>query len=401
MESRGAGSRDQYRDGTLLSHCVSIMDTSLFSVINWNSLLLCSINCVGGLRMPSKPELYTKSPFKGPIVHTAEWDHSLDLKGKTVAVIGTGASAVQVVPSIVDTVKSLEVFQRNSPWTVMRGQIAYPWIMKVIFRYVPFVMRAYRNVLFWTNELVHSTFREGSIFSKLGPLDHLIAVWRHTLGHPNRERMRELLVPTYAFGCKRIVRTDDFIPALCKPNVRVHTDRVDHVTEHGLVTTAGQTVAADVIVLATGFKVHDYFAPMRIFGRNGLDVFEMWKREHPKGYYGICANNIPNNFVIIGPGTGLGHNSIIFMIECQVNYVIQLIRHMITSKLGVCEVTEAAETAFGEYLKSNLKGTVWASPKCTSWYANAKGEVTALWPHSCFCYWTHTYRPNLKDFQFS
>lgn len=249
--------------------------------------------------MPNKPAMYENTSFKGKIVHTAEWDHSLDLSNKTVAVVGTGASAVQVIPGIVDSVKKLAVFQRNAPWTVTRGQMSFPWLLRKIFRYVPFVMRAYRNTLFWLNDFTHSAFRVGSLFSALGPLNHYLTVWWYV----KDPVIKKLVTPTYAFGCKRIVKTDDFIPALVKPNVSIHTERIERLDETGLVKTSGQHVPVDVIVLATGFRVHDYFAPMRIIGRDGLDVLEMWRKESPKGYYGMCAHQIPNNFVIIGPGT--------------------------------------------------------------------------------------------------
>jgi cation diffusion facilitator CzcD-associated flavoprotein CzcO len=239
------------------------------------------------------------SNFKGHIVHTADWNHSLDLAGKAVAVVGTGASAVQVIPSIADKVRRLEIFQRNAPWTVTRGQVTFPTIAKAIFRYVPFVMRAYRCMIFWTNEFLLSSFRVGTLFSKLGPLDHHFSLWRHI----KDSSLKKLLTPTSAVVSKLVKKTHDLLPALAKPNVCVHTSEIEKIVEDGLLTANGQHVPVDIIVLATGFKVHDYFAPMKIIARNGLDLLELWLKESPKGYYGICANKVPNNFVIIGPGT--------------------------------------------------------------------------------------------------
>jgi len=339
------------------------------------------ISGIGGLRVPNHPEQFDS--FTGPKMHSAEWDHSIELKDKVVAVVGSGASAVQIIPNIVDKVKKLISFQRNAAWVTPRLQVEFPSVVKWTFAYVPGVQWTLRQLIFWTNEMRFPAFQADSLLSgvamKLGKF------------HLNRQikdpELKEKLTPKYKFGCKRITPSEVYYPALARNNATVITSKITEVTHDTIVTADGTRVKPDVLILATGFKVQDYFAPAEIIGKGGVDVLQKWKKETPTAYCGIVTHLGPNGFFILGPNTALGHNTIILSIETQVQWIIETIKEMRRRNAKTVTVKKSAEDEYMDNIQQSMKSTVWGVEPCGSWYANDKGVVTALWPESLVSYY--------------
>jgi cation diffusion facilitator CzcD-associated flavoprotein CzcO len=239
-------------------------------------------------------------------------------------------------------------------------------------------------------------FQDKHTFNKAGSLEHHYYL-RRSIKDPE---LRDKLTPKYRFGCKRVLKSDEYFPAFAEPNIALITSGIDGVTERGIVS-GGVETPVDVIILATGFKVQDFFAPMTIVGKDNLDVMRRWQDDFPKTYYGICSHGMPNNFILVGPSTGLGHNSIVFMIECQTSFIMQVLEEMERRKASHVEVKEEAQEDFYKYITKEMKNTIWGNEACASWYANSRGEITALWPKNCTHYWNETRLLDPSKFDFS
>ena len=330
----------------------------------------------GPFSRPQLPKIKGIASFQGKTMHSSSWDQSYDLRGRRVAVIGTGASAVQIVPTIAPEVAHLAVFQRTAAWVADRFDREIPVFIKKIFQTFPVLQKSIRSLLYSLLE-----FR-GRLFIGNAALHNFFAGL--SLKKLNREvhdsELRRKLTPTYQYGCKRILVSDDYWPAFNRPNVYLETAGIVEITPNGVRTQDGKEHHVDTIIFATGFEVADYTTDMKIIGRNGRELFGEWRRASVEAYKGATISGFPNFAFILGPNTGLGHSSVLQMMEAQMNYVIDYIS-LLESKeeKAYLDLKPTIQRAYNEILQKQFDGTVWASG-CKSWYLNSNGKVTTLYP---------------------
>ncbi len=350
------------------------------------------ISGAGQLNRPFVPDLPGLSDFEGKSFHSARWDKSYDMTGKNVVCIGNGASAIQFIPKVAAAAKKLSVFQRSANWVVPRGDYAYSERAKRFFRSFPALTRLYRYFFYWQLEKNFLAFaREGfyaGIFQKGAKMYLEQSV-------PDAE-LRKKLTPDYRVGCKRILIDDDFLPAMARPNVQLVTDPIQRIVRDGVVTADGVHHPADALILATGFQATSFLSPMQIEGVGGRKLEECW-RDGAEAHLGLTVAGFPNFFIMYGPNTNLGHNSIIFMIECQASYAIQCIQELGRRGLRYLDIKPEVMRTFNEDVQRELRDTAWAAG-CKSWYKNAAGKVTNNWSHFTVTYWWRTRRPNFAQF---
>jgi cation diffusion facilitator CzcD-associated flavoprotein CzcO len=354
------------------------------------------VSGMGALHVPSLPDIPGAEHFAGTAFHSAQWDHSCDLTGKRVAVIGTGASAVQFVPKVAERAASLRVFQRTPPWIQPKPDFVFPAWARAIFRCVPGAARAFRDVIYWVLEARAVGF---TINPKLMAPQEKLARAHLARQVPDPE-LRAKVTPDYTIGCKRILLSGDYYPALSRPNVDVVTDAITEITETGLVTADGTAHDVDVIIYGTGFKVTDALAGQRIVGRGGVKIQEAWA-DGIEAHHGVTIAGFPNLFLLLGPNTGLGHNSVVFMIESQVQHVMSCLRLLAEDKADVIEVRPEAQRRFNRGLQRRLRKAVWNEGGCKSWYLDDKGVNRTLWPGFTFEYWARTRRARRRDYVLS
>ncbi|KAG0048525.1 hypothetical protein BGZ83_006542 [Gryganskiella cystojenkinii] len=336
----------------------------------------------GPLRIPQIPKQF--EAFEGPKWHTAQWNHSYDLTNKRVAIVGSGASAIQVVPSIADKVGKMEFYQRTPTYIVPRRNGAYNVIWKFMFRYVPFFHLLAFKLNYWSSEFTINIFSNKWIHKIPRTVATMLA-FLYRFRQVRDKTLREKLTPKYEMGCRRIVVSSDYFPALTKKNVNVHTQAITNVKGNTLTLQDGSVQEVDALILATGFQVQEMIPPKFVIGKGGVDLRGKWGK-NPSMFYGITSPETPNLFFLLGPYTGLGHNSVLFMIETQVDYAIKAISHMMANNLSTLQVTPKACDEFIQDLDQRMKQKVWSST-CKSWYQNDEGRVTALWWGSVSQYW--------------
>ena len=343
----------------------------------------------GPLSEPSFPLIPGIDQFEGVKFHSAQWNHDYDLSGKNVAVIGTGASSIQFIPKIQPQVRHLSLFQRTPPWIIPRNDHRIPPWQRALFRILPITQRFVRTRIYWRQELVVLGFIYRSNVLK--------SIMRLSLNHLEKQIkdpfLRAELTPHYTFGCKRVLLSDDFYPALTQPNVEVITDRIREVKAHSIVTEDDLEHPIDAIIFGTGFHVTDTQLPHFIYGRDRRTLADHWHASS-RAYLGTTVVGFPNLFLLIGPNTGLGHNSMVFMIESQLNYILDCLRTMSRRNLGAVEVRPEIQDAFDTEIQKRMQGTVWTSG-CKSWYLDANGHNTTLWPGFTleYRYRTHHFDP--------
>ncbi|MBL8937693.1 MAG: NAD(P)/FAD-dependent oxidoreductase [Archangium sp.] len=340
---------------------------------------------IGGLSRPALPALPGLERFSGKIFHSAQWDHSIELSGKRVGVIGTGASAIQFVPKIVDQARQVTVFQRTPPWILPRGDQPIPSWRRTLFRALPFVQWLLRAALYWQHELRLPAFSGATWLMKFA---RRLAT-RHLENQIADPALRAKLTPDYTMGCKRVLVSDDFYPALTRPNCEVVTEPIAEVTPTGV--KAGEQHDCDVLIFGTGFSVSDVIGPLRIVGRDGLTLNDAW-RHGAKAWYGTAVHGFPNLFLMTGPNTGLGHSSMVFMIEAQLAFVMKTIEIVQNTRARWWQVRSDAEAGFNAAIQKRLQRTVWLSG-CRSWYLDEHGRNVTLWPG-----FTFTFRAGLSRF---
>ena len=338
------------------------------------------ISAMGFLNRPSIPALPGIERFRGASFHTAEWDASVDLRDKRVAVIGTGASAIQIVPEIAPVVRELTLFQRTPPWVIPRNDAPISARQRTLRTIVPGYTRALRTLLYWVLEVraFGFTVRPDLLRSR-----EALAL-KHLQRQVPEPELRRALTPDYRMGCKRILLSDDYYPALRRPNVSVTTSPIAEVREDAIVTADGVVHAADVLVFATGFKATEGFGPVKVYGRGDVELSDAW-RDGMAAYLGTNVAGFPNFFTLIGPNTGLGHNSMVVMMEAQFRYVLSALRLMRSRSVRALDVRRPVQDTFNANLQARLKKTVWATG-CRSWYLDAHGKNTTLWPGFTFAY---------------
>jgi len=349
----------------------------------------CIVSAIGALNRASIPALPGIGDFGGKLFHSSQWDHGFDLRGKRVAVIGTGASAVQFVPEIVDSVARLDLYQRTAPWILPRPDRAITRAEKWLQERVPGAQWLYRAVVYAQYEsrallYVHAPELFG-IVQKLA--------LRHMHGQVADPELRRKLTPDYTMGCKRVLLMNTYYPALAKSNVELITDPIAQVREHSIVTASGQERDVDAIVFGTGFDVEHALHAVPVRGRGGKVLFQ----SSVQAYKGCAVAGFPNYFLITGPNTGLGHNSIIYMIESGVKYVLDAIETIRDQRLHSVEPKEEVQRAFNDDLQRRMKGTVW-STGCKSWYLDKEGRNYTLWPGFTFAYRRITRRFDIGNY---
>ncbi len=350
------------------------------------------VSAMGGLSRAAIPALPGLETFKGRTFHSAQWNHDYDLCGKQVAVIGTGASAIQFVPQIVDQVEQLVLFQRMPPWIVPRpDRRIFAW-EKWLYRHIPFTQRLFRTFIYWRQEMRGIGF---TISSKLMGKATDIAM-KHLQNSVADPGLRQALTPDYIIGCKRILISNDYYAALQKENLTLVTSGIRRITEAGIVTDDGHKHPLDAIIFGTGFHATDPLTPTRIFGIGGRELADDWK-DGPEAFLGISVNGYPNMFLLMGPNTGLGHNSMVFMIEAQVRYTLSLLQALLSGRIDAIDVKAGDQATYNTKLQEVLAGTVWASG-CDSWYQTDEGRQAVLWPGFTFSYWFRTRRPDLGHY---
>ena len=347
------------------------------------------INATGGLSAPKRPDIEGIDTFGGHLFHTAAWDHSVDLTGKRVAVIGTGASAIQVIPAIQSMVGHLDVYQRSAPWVLPKADRAFTEKEKRLFRRFPLTQTALRARMYWFHEaLVPGITRQQRLnapVERLGRMNLALGVKDHAL----RERLR----PTFSVFCKRILLSDDYYPAMAAANVEVVTDPIARITTTGVVTADGVERLVDVLVLATGFHATDPPVAHRIRGRDGRTLAETWATSGMAAYKGAAVHGFPNLLSALGPNTGQGHTSVLLYIEAATAYIRHALRTMRRRRLGTIEPKASAQATWNADLQRRMNRTVWTRGGCSSWYLDEHGRNTTLWPRT-----TVAFRRAMKEF---
>ena len=348
---------------------------------------------LGGLSNPTLPKIAGASTFAGEQFHSARWNHAYDLRGKRVAVVGTGASAIQFVPAIAPQVAALHLFQRTPPWVLGRPDRAYGARARRWLGASTLLRKAYRAAIYARYEARALGFVGDPRLMSLVAWFGRRAIAR-AIADP---ALRAAVTPTYVPGCKRILMSNEWYPTLARPNVEVVTEAIDRIEPHAVVTKDGVAREVDAILWATGFAVQAPLGSLRVRGREGADLGEAWKTG-AETYLGITTAGFPNLFFLMGPNTGLGHNSMVYMIESQVRYVLGCLTWQREHGAAFVDVRRDAQQAFVGEMARRLDRAVWASG-CTSWYLSEAGRNTTLWPGFTFEYRARTRRFDPAPFE--
>ncbi|MFN2360647.1 MAG: flavin-containing monooxygenase [Marinobacter sp.] len=352
------------------------------------------VTATGQLNQPAWPNIPGLETFTGKMFHSARWDHDYDLDNKNVAVIGTGASAIQFVPEIVPRVKSLSLFQRSAAWVLPKPDRPFYRWEQTLFRKIPAWERLYRYLIYWKNE------SRALAFTRFNSLLEIFA-WqarrfaKSEVSDPTKLRH---LIPDYKIGCKRILISNDWYRAVDQPHVNLVTAGIERVTENGVMTTEGALHKVDAIILGTGFAASGFLSPMEITGRKGVSLNRAWANGS-EAYKGITVSGFPNLFMLYGPNTNLAHNSIVYMLESQVQYVLSCIRALQAKPGSAMDVKADRLRDFSANVQEKLKSSVWESG-CQSWYLDENGKNTVNWPGFTFTYRKATRQVNPDDYEF-
>jgi cation diffusion facilitator CzcD-associated flavoprotein CzcO len=337
------------------------------------------VSAAGALADPTYPDIPGLSTFEGTVMHSARWDDVHELAGERVAVIGTGASAIQVVPAIQPVVGSITVYQRTAPWIVPRTDRPTKGWLRRVYRRVPPLQKAVRGALYASREFLVIGLAKRRRFLK--PVEKLARA--HLYRQVRDPQLRAALTPHYTIGCKRILISNDYYPAVAAPNAELVTAGIEEIRPHSIVTRDGVERPTDTIVLATGFHVTDLPIAGRIAGRDGRTLAEVWKSGMVSNRSAAVAG-FPNLFLLVGPNVGVGHTSMVYMIESQVAYVERALDAMEAERLDALETTEEAQAAYRDLIAERSRGTVWLGGGCASWYLDPHGHNTTLWPDFTF-----------------
>lgn len=336
------------------------------------------VAAMGALSNPSYPRIQGAYQFQGEHFHSAEWNGSYDLTGKRVAVIGTGASAIQFVPQIAPAVARLDLYQRTAPWVMPKPDRAIGKIEKALYRALPFLQKLVRWAIYCQLESRVLAFAGHPKLMRLAAYQARRYI-RREISDPE---LREKVTPNYVLGCKRVLISNDYYAALSRANVHVITHDIREIRPHSVVDATGEEREVDAIIYGTGFKVQELVPRGAFFGRGARDLADAWSAG-PEAYKGTCISGFPNLFFLLGPNTGLGHSSMIFMIESQVRYVLDALRQMKEQGWSAVEVEPTVQAEFNRGLQERSESAVWSSG-CTSWYLAESGRNTAIWPDFTF-----------------
>ena len=332
------------------------------------------VMAAGALSDPRLPELSGLETFRGAKFHSARWDHEVPLDGRRIAVVGTGSSAVQFVPQIQPRVQRLHVFQRTAPWVLPHTDRPLGPRRRGVYRRLPVALRAVRGAIYAAREGMVLGFRHPRVMrlAERVALRHL----RRSVADP---ALRAKLVPDFTLGCKRVLLSNDYFPALTRPNVELVTERIARVEPDAVITADGVRRPVDVIIFGTGFRATDPPWAPHVRGRDGRSLAEVWAGS-PQAHLGITVSGFPNFFMLMGPNTGLGHSSVVYMIEAQIEHVLGALAWLRARGGGAVEPRREAQAAYVSRLEERMGGTVWTSGGCASWYLDGTGRNSTLWP---------------------
>ncbi|MEV6808373.1 NAD(P)/FAD-dependent oxidoreductase [Streptomyces sp. NPDC051132] len=353
------------------------------------------VSATGPLSDPKIPGIPGLESFPGKVFHSARWDHDYDLRGKRVAMVGTGASAIQIVPAIQPQVGRLTLFQRTPPWVMPRVDRAISGAERWLHRRLPVTAQARRGLLWGLRELQVQAFTKHP--EELGLVEQLA---RRNMARAVKDpALRAKLTPDYRIGCKRILLSNAYYPALARPNVDVVASGLGEVRGSTLVAADGTEAEADVIVFGTGFHVTDMPIAERVVGAEGVTLAESWK-DGMRALRGASAAGFPNFLTIIGPNTGLGNSSMILMIESQLNYLADYLRQLrVLGGRAALDARPGAVDSWNDRVQERMKRTVWNTGGCTSWYLDPSGRNTTIWPGTTTEFRRATRRVDLAEYE--
>ena len=334
------------------------------------------IAAMGPLSLPFTPDLPGMAEFGGAVFHSARWDHSIDLRDRNVAVIGTGASAVQFIPEIQPLVGRLSLFQRTPAWVVPRADRRFSAVERRAFKRFPRWQRFYRSAIYWVREAIGVGFRHPWLMRWLRR-----SAMRHLTRAVPSPELRAKLTPAYEIGCKRVLISNDYFPTLTRPNVEVVTEGIEKIVARGIVTTDGVIRDVDTIIFGTGFRVVDLPQVASVRGRAGQSLANAWA-DGAKAFLGTTIAGFPNLFLLLGPNTGLGHNSVVLMVEAQIEQVLAVLSFLRSGTATTIEPKPGVQAAYNDDLVRKTSGTVWVRGGCKSWYLGRDGYNGVLWPRS-------------------
>jgi cyclohexanone monooxygenase len=338
------------------------------------------VGAMGFLSEPMVPQLPGIENFKGESFHSQQWDHGFDLKGKRVAVVGTGASAIQFVPQIQPEVSELHLYQRTAPWILPRSERSLTGFEHKLYKYLPFTQKFARSVVYTFLEMRVLGFVKQRKLMKGMQFVATLNIRRHI---KDRE-LRKKVTPDFDLGCKRVLMANNYYPAITEENVELITHGVTEVREKSIVAADGSEREVDAIIWGTGFRVTDNPDWETLRGRDGRTLTETWEPTGLRAYLGTLVPNFPNTFLVIGPNTTLGHSSMVYMIESTMQYILSILDHVEKQGAASFEVREETVDAFERDIEQRSEGTIWTTGGCSSWYLDDNGRNTTLWPDFTF-----------------
>ena len=338
------------------------------------------VPAVGALAEPQLPDIPGIDTFRGKLFHSARWDHDADLEGKRVALIGTGASAIQIGPAIADRVGHLDVYQRTPPWVMPRHDRDYSRLERFAYKHVPLAQRAAREAIYWGRELYVLGF---AVQPKILQVAQRVAQ-RNIAKAIDDPRLRAQVTPNWQIGCKRILISNDWYPMLAKQHVELVSDGIAEIRENAVVAKDGTVREVDAIIVATGFHVTDSPTFDRIIGADGRSLSAVWDEHGQQAYKGAAVSGFPNMLFVIGPNCGLGHSSMVFMVESHLNYLADALAAMRRRGITTFDVRPEAQQRYNQELQSRMRRTIWTTGGCASWYLDKHGNNTTLWPSFTF-----------------
>lgn len=355
------------------------------------------ISALGALCEPALPDIAGIENFTGEIFHSAQWNHEADLAGKRVAVIGTGASAIQIVPAIAGEVGRLDVYQRTAPWVLPRADRAYTRFERLAFRRLPGFQRLARALIYLVRETQVVGLAKRPALMK--PLQ--LAAEQHITRQVRDATLRQKVTPNWRIGCKRMLISNHWYPALQRDNVDLVTEGIAEIRSDAIVAQDGTVREIDALVVATGFHVTDSPAYETIIGADGRTLAEHFRERGMQAYKGSAVAGFPNMFFLVGPNTGLGHTSMVYMIESQLNYVMDALDTIERGRLATVEVRRDVQDKYNATLQRRLRPSVWMTGGCASWYLDAHGNNTTLWPGFTFSFRKMTKRFDAEAYRTS
>ena len=348
----------------------------------------------GPLHVPQIPHIKGIEKFQGKVFHSSKWDHQYNLNSKVVASIGTGGSAIQYIPEIAPQVKQLYVMQRTAAWVIPRDERKYLNIEKKLFKQADWFRKLHRARLYWSNESRAIPIMQPSVMKYTQKLAEAFIRFQ-----VKDKQLAQKLTPDYIMGCKRILVSNKYFPTFNRDNVELVTDAIQELTADSIITKDGKMRKIDCLIYGTGFITDPriYLQPFSCIGEHGVELKQAWK-DGAESYYGISHKGFPNLFQLLGPNTVLAHNSVIFMIESQVDYILQMMDLVAQSQSNAIVVKDQVQDQFNHDVQDMLNNTVWQSG-CVSWYQQDGGKNFALWPTYTWKYWLKTKSLHPSDFR--